>query len=469
MIRIHPVNTISARRRRGSVLVIVMWICLGLVALALYFANSMSSEMHASDNRLNEVVSRQAVAGGQRYAAYALGQYALNGSIPNLDPNNPDFYCEALPIGQAQVWYIGRDNNTYPINATDPTWGVVDESSKLNLNTASRTMIEALLQQLNPNYNPDLVDAIIAWRTASGTTGAAGDPSSGADDSNYQSMDPPRRNKGGKFETVDELRLVYAATLDQLLGEDYNRNGVLDPNENDGDTSAPHDDQDGQLMAGLMECVTVYSSLPATGIGGSRRVNITTPQGRRTLQQTLSTRLGDDSRAAEIVRRVGNNANFNSVAAFYLASGMSDAEWLLVHTNVTAATATNGVQAGLININTASVNVLACIPGIGLDYAQSLVQYREAHPTDITSFAWVSQVLPAGNFRQAGPYITDQSYQFSADIAAVGPHGRGYCREKYVYDMSTGTPRVVYRQDLTAFGWALGQTVRQSVKIPKQL
>ncbi len=34
------------------------------------------------------------------------------------------------------------------------------------------------------------------------------------------------------FETVDELRLLYGADMDTLLGEDANRNGILDPSEN---------------------------------------------------------------------------------------------------------------------------------------------------------------------------------------------------------------------------------------------
>ena len=37
--------------RRGSVLIIVLWVSFGLVALALYFAHSMSLEMRAADNR----------------------------------------------------------------------------------------------------------------------------------------------------------------------------------------------------------------------------------------------------------------------------------------------------------------------------------------------------------------------------------------------------------------------------------
>jgi hypothetical protein len=115
-----------------------------------------------------------------------------------------------------------------------------------------------------------------------------------------------------------------------------------------------------------------------------------------------------------------------------------------------------------VNVNVASEAVLACIPGIGPERAANLVAYRATHPGDLTSMAWLTAAgMTAANVRQAGTYITDQSYQFSADIAAVGTNGRGYCREKVVFDMSTGRPRIVYRQDLTSFGWALGATTRR--------
>jgi hypothetical protein len=47
------------RSQSGSVLIIVLWIALGLVAITLYFANSMSSELRASDNRISLLAADQ--------------------------------------------------------------------------------------------------------------------------------------------------------------------------------------------------------------------------------------------------------------------------------------------------------------------------------------------------------------------------------------------------------------------------
>jgi DNA uptake protein ComE-like DNA-binding protein len=465
----------AASRSRGSVLIIVLWICLGLVALTLYFANSMSSELRAADNRVTEIAARQAIAGGTRYAAYVLTQYATGGAVPNIQ----DYKAEALAVGDASFWFIGRNNDDQPQQLlNEPYFALVDESSKLNLNTVTSAMLQTLPL---PGMTPEFADAIVAWRTATGQNSADAD-------NLYAQLDPPRHNKGAPYETVDELRLINGAMLDIILGEDTNRNGVLDPNEDDGDLSAPHDDQNGVLLAGLLEYVTVYSSQPATAPAGGRRINVTTLNTLQAIQQ-LGTRLTQrgitQQRVTQILLRIaatqirnqnqGGNRNptptpapnpnaYTSVADFMLATQMTADEWVLVHADLTAATATTGIVQGLVNVNTASAAVLGAIPGIGPDNAATLIAYRQSHPDEMTSFAWLTQVLPAASVRQAGRYITDQSYQFSADIAAVGNNGRGYCREKVVFDTSSGTPRIVFRQDLTAYGWALGTNVRRNLR-----
>jgi DNA uptake protein ComE-like DNA-binding protein len=381
-----------------------------------------------------------------RYAAYVLKNFAVNGVVP--DPTT-DYQTAALPVGDASFWFIGRDPNQTP--TADPVFALVDEASKLNLNTANSAMLQAL-----PGMTPDLAQAIINWRSPSGSTGTA----SGT----YAALNPPRLNKGAPFESVDELRLVYGATLDLLLGEDTNRNGALDANEDDGAQSPPADNQDAVLQPGLWEYVTIYSKQPNTRSDGSQRINITTPQLRGGLSALLQRRL-NAGRAAAIMAQIGTR-DFASVAEFMVVGGFVADEFQKVHTDITASI--GATANGLVNVNTASATVLSCIPGIGPNNAAAIVAYRLAHLSSLTSLAWVAQVLSRSDLVRAGPYITDQSYQFSADIAAVGPFGRGYDREKFVFDTSTDTPRVIYHENLNAYGWALGAAVRQSLKTPKE-
>src|SRR6476620_8516268 len=85
--RKRVVASTHRRCREGSVLIIVLWIALGLVALALYFAQSMNFEMRASDNRVCAQAAEQAIEGGARYVNYLLTTqvgYGSNGCIPDL-------------------------------------------------------------------------------------------------------------------------------------------------------------------------------------------------------------------------------------------------------------------------------------------------------------------------------------------------------------------------------------------------
>ena len=465
---------IGASGSRGSVLIIVMWICLGLVALTLYFANSMSSEMTAANNRVAEVAARQAVAAGTRYAAYVLTQHAVGGVMPSID----DYKSEAVLVGDdpvvrnnAEFWFIGRNYDELPTQLlNEPYYSLVDEASKLNLNTATSAMIQALPL---PGMTPEFADAIVAWRTATGTAASEAE-------NYYTQLVPPRHNKGAPYETTDEVRLVNGAMLDILLGEDTNRNGTLEANEDDADASAPRDDQNGELQAGLLEYVTVYSKEPTTSASGANRINITTLNTAQAVQalvtrlttagitQQRATQIGARVSAAQVPVQAGRGGGapattptpYASVAEFMLSAQMTAEEYAMVHTEFTAVAAG---ATGLVNVNTATAAVLGAITGIGPENAPALVAYRQSHPDEMTSFAWLSNVLSAAAIRRAGPYITDQSYQFSADIAAVGPNGRGYRREKVVFDMSTGKPRIVYRQDFTGYGWALGVNVRRNL------
>lgn len=431
---------------RGAVLIIVLWVCLGVVALTLYFANEMSAELRAADNRAADIAARQAVAGGERYASYVLSTYASNGTVPVLNAADSDcpYSAENLPVGEANFWFVGRDANLTATSA--PVFGLVDESSKLNLNTATRAMLEAL-----PNMTSDLATAILAWRSRTSGTTTTGDA--------YAALNPPRTNKGAAFESVDELRLVYGMTLELLLGEDTNRNGALDRNEDDGESSPPRDDQDGQLLPGLLEYLTIYSVQPNTNPDGTSRINITSASTRTGLATRLTQRLGS-ARSAAVITKIGTTT-FTSVAAFYVQSGLTASEFAQVHTDLTASSSN---ARGLVNVNTASATVLACLPGLSATSAAQIVAYRAANPSALTSFAWLPTVIGSAAFIQAGPYITDQSYQFSADVVAVGRTGRGYCRERVVFDLRGSSPRIVNRQDLGGYGWALGSTVRQNLK-----
>ena len=151
----------------------------------------------------------------------------------------------------------------------------------------------------------------------------------------------------------------------------------------------------------------------------------------------------------------------SSPLELFIRGNFTSTEFSLIEDYLTI---TNGAYLkGMVNINSANSAVLACIPGIGTDKAASVVAYRQANAGSLTTVSWIASVLDQASAIQAGPYITGRTYQFSADIAAVGKAGRGFRRQRFVFDTSTGIPSIVFRQDLTHLGWPLGRRVRQNL------
>jgi type II secretory pathway component PulK len=435
--------------QRGSVLIIVMWITFGLICITLYFGNSMSFELRASDNRVAAVEADQAIEGAARYISLVLSNLDIPGTMP--DPQT--YQCEAVPVGDARFWLIGRTNTQDLI--TTAHFGLIDEASKLNLNVANSNMLALL-----PRMTADLAASIIAWRSTN-TSNSGG----GAESDTYQRMQTPYLCKNAPFETVEELRLIYTMDMSVLYGEDANLNGILDPNENDGDILAPSDNTDGQLDSGILEYVTVYSREPTTTTNGTARFNITTAAGVTSLRTNLVALFGT-ARANQIIPppRGGNpSPTYTSPLQFYIASKMTAAEFAQVETSIRGTR----IQ-GLVNVNTASAAVLGCIPGLDSGKASQLVTYRQSNPNSLNSIAWVSTVLDQTSAISAGPWLTGKSYQFMADIAAVGHQGRGYRRTRFVFDTSSGMTTIRHRQDLGHLGWALGKQVRDQWLMAKQ-
>jgi type II secretory pathway component PulK len=440
----------SSRSQSGSVLIIVLWVAIGLVSIALYFANSMSYELRASDNRVSGLAADQAIEGAARYVGYVLQNYATNGAVPATNL----FVCAGVPIGDAKFWLIGRDLTGQ--NTTEPTFGLIDEGSKLNLNTVNTNVLSYL-----PDMTLDFANDIMDWRGTNGIVSL-----------DYASLGYLPKNS--PFETVDELRLVYGATVDLLAGDDLNRNGVLDANEKNSSGTVG-------INYGLLEYTTVWTREPNFHSDGSSLTNVNTAS-----QSTIQTLLQSDgvssasSMAASVFRSIhpaaGGLNNCNGILDLAVRCrnfGMSAADFAKIYYDVT--TSTNTYLRGRINVNTASADVLtALLMGINVDEqtalaaAQTLLTYREqnADNGNLNSVGWLIDALgnnsPVLAALRTGDYVTTRSFQFTADIAAVGSFGRGYRRVKFIFDTSNGTPIIVYRQDLSRLGWALGEKARQS-------
>jgi len=421
------------QRPAGSVLIVVMIVCIALVSLTLVLGHTMMMANRGSDNELAGRQADMATEGAAQYAEAIMTNVEQPGEMP--DPDN--YQCQAVPLGEASFWFIGEPEVTG--TATSPAFGLVDEASKLNLNTATLTMLENL-----PGMTTDLAQAIVSWRKSSSSS-----PSPGTATSSGVSKEAP-------FETVEELAQVNGGTdLGTMYGNDSNLNHVLDPSESGtGGTT---------LVPGLLEYVTVFSRQPNTLSGGTKRINVTTGASAA-LTKLLTTALGS-GRATQVSTTLRRAGTINSVLQFYIKSGLTPTEFAEVSGSLCMSNA--AYSNGLINVNTASLPVLECVPGITASTAAQIISTRQSQTTPVPNLSWVATILGPSASAQAGPYLTAETWQVSADVAAVGRYGRGYRRTLFVIDNSTGTPQIVYRRNLASMGWALGADARQMLASAK--
>ena len=253
-----PVKCIRVPERSGSVLILVLVVIAMLTLGAYSFSEIMISESEATAMYSRQAESRAFADSGIELAAAVI-------AVPESEEDaslyhNPNRFRGVLLRESENARGRGYFSIVAPVE-TDPAGtalrnGLVDESGRLNLNRLlsfelDETQTRELLMYL-PDMTEEVADAILDWIDDDETLRLYG-----AESDYYTSLDPPYESRNGALESIDELLQVAGVTADLLYGEDANRNGKLDPNENDGDTNAPFDNSDGLLQPGWAAFLTV--------------------------------------------------------------------------------------------------------------------------------------------------------------------------------------------------------------------
>ena len=266
--------------RRGSVLLVVFVIIMLLTFGVYGFTQRMLAESAAAGAFGNAVTAQAMAESGIELAASYVGARTADPENPISLYHRPDVFAGLIlrPSGSPRA--VGRVSLVAPVEA-DPTavrvrFGLIDESGKLNLNAIAAFKLEpveetALLLNL-PDMTPELADAILDYLDEDDTPRTLG-----AESEYYGSLSPATVAKNGAIGTLDELLAVRGVTPALLHGEDTNRNGLLDPNENDGLASMPPDDGDGVLRPGWEAFLTVHGRETNLRPDGTAKIFINEP------------------------------------------------------------------------------------------------------------------------------------------------------------------------------------------------
>lgn len=227
----------EGRAQRGTVLIVTMWIMLVLAGLVIVFARSMRVEVMASANQLDEAKAEWIARAG---LAFVIAQVE---SADSTEQPGAGVSGEAVRVGDGYFWLLYPDPDDYE----NYGFGIADEAAKLNLNTATEDMLLKL-----PRMTSEFAAAIVDW--CSPDTAAT---SGGVGSEYYLQLSPAYYCKHAPLETVEEVLLVKGASMGIVFGNDINRNGVFDSEEQTGTNSGVFDIND---WKGFYDFVTVYSA-----------------------------------------------------------------------------------------------------------------------------------------------------------------------------------------------------------------
>ena len=266
---------VKSSARLGSVLLLVVVVVAMLTLAAYNFAATMTTELEAAAMYTLDVQARATADSGVEFVATMLGSRKTM-SAENLI-HNPQIFMGRVVSASQHLRANSRFTIISPVEHDSKhnaiRYGLMDESAKLNLNNLpnmglSNDDLNTLMMKI-PGVTIEISDAILDWIDSDDTKNPYG-----AESETYQQMNPPYKAKNGPFETIDELLLVNGITPALLYGEDANRNGLLDPNENDGDASPPTDNADGILNHGLVAYFSVHGRESNRKRDGTLKINV---------------------------------------------------------------------------------------------------------------------------------------------------------------------------------------------------
>jgi type II secretory pathway component PulK len=441
----RPQQFTNMVKRPGTVLIITIWIVTVLASLIIVFSHYIRVEAMAASNRISLVHTETAANSAIQFI------FSMLNADQESDITYGDNPYEAMRVGEGYFWVLRpnlSDDRKYD-------FGPGVESGKVNLNSAS---LETLLKL--PSMTAELASSIIDWRDSNQEITAGG-----AESEYYLLLSDPYQCKNASLETIEEVLLIKGADQQILYGEDTNRNGILDTNENDAEQSLPSDNANGRLDAGFLNYVTINSYELNTDADGNPRINVNDGRSQTQLAALLQQTAGSDyTRYMSNIRRRRNYRNLLEV--YYVSQIPYD----IFNKIIDKLTTSNQEKtAGLININSASEEVLLCLPGLEQSDVDAMIKHRTSLSAAEESILWVTKVLSQEKAAGIGSYITTRSLQYSADIIAASTDGRAFRRYYVVIDMAEGSPKVIYRQPLHSLGWPLDPAIIRQLREGKEL
>src|SRR5207253_9087614 len=136
------------RRRRGTILIVTMLITFALAAMVLVLARSMRVEAMSAANMAASIQAANVEHGAEQYVS------GLISTQPDQTTTMTEDQFAAIQVGDGYFWIVRPDYD----DATLPAFGLVEESGKINLNSASFDQISRL-----PGMTYEAASSFMDW------------------------------------------------------------------------------------------------------------------------------------------------------------------------------------------------------------------------------------------------------------------------------------------------------------------
>lgn len=480
--------------RRGYVLIMVLVVVVALALSAYSFTALMFTENEATSVNGRRIQSRYLVDSGMESIRIFLS--LKNDEIRELG----DTYDNAIQFQAIQVFAspddpaIGYVTVVAPAldddgNMTGFRFGLVDESTKLNLNTlptidqqmpdGGRTLLLNL-----PGMTEDIADSIMDYIDSD-----EDQRDYGAEAGYYQGLDPPYSPKNGPLDNIEELLLIRGITPELLYGLDYNHNGVLDDQEQSGLGAGV----DPSMALGWANYLTLWSKERNFTREGLPRININ-QEDLTVLDQQLRTVFSSELVTFILAMRLNGpytgtgtpaaipiageldltqspqytfNQVLDLVDAVTSATFAGEEEEVVFESPIKSlglgiwlpqimehlTTMAGDTIPGRINISQAPATILAGIPGMTEEILSEILSRRDVvrdddDPNrDYETWILAEAIVDLQTMRSMLPFICVKGDVYRAELVGYFDDGVGTSRAEAIIDRTEVIPRVLFWRD----------------------
>jgi DNA uptake protein ComE-like DNA-binding protein len=231
----------------------------------------------------------------------------------------------------------------------------------------------------------------------------------------YGELQPPYQPRLAPYQTVRELLMVRGVSPDLLLGRDTHQNGLLAMGEKDFVFPGSMESED-LGWAGLL---TVDSSVQNLNAAGEDRVNVqNADETALTGIQGITPSIARAMVAYRGQHRFQSIADLLDVTPQNQGGGSDQSGNHVVNEDLFMdiaddVTTDNNALPGAINVNTAGLEVLVCLPDVSRELAQAIISQRQsggffASTAELLKMPGMTRDL----FKEIAPLVTARSETF---------------------------------------------------------